>query len=192
VSNIEILTNNYRIAFRALTVSLLRARATEAKIVGRSTMNKAALVTALAEREAAMQDEIRVALLTDPSSASEVAPREAAMIEAAIAHEEWCRKTAAPEDAHFWDGWAADAVRGGRVTVTVTTSASGTGHVVVVTSRAVVMVGDKAVAYVPDTEKTERVDARVIRRAGGGDAYAAKIAAQLYGNDLPVKFRHIV
>lgn len=115
------------------------------------------------------------------------------MIEAAIAHEEWMRDQAPESDKHFWDGWSADAVRTGKPTVTVTTSARGTGHMVVVTSRIIVFSQDgQPLAYVPDTEKTDRVPARDVRRAGGLDAYAAKLAATRYGADLPVKTHHQV
>lgn len=115
----------------------------------------------------------------------------AKMIEAAIANEEWARDTASAEDKHFWDGWSADAVRAGRVIATVTTSARGTGHQVLVTRRLVVQGADGAVlAYVPDTEANERVPARDVRRAGGLEAYARRLVVKAYGADVPVKATH--
>ena len=108
----------------------------------------------------------------------------------AIRHEEWCRDNASPDDLHFWDGWTPEKVRTGQLLATVTTSAPGNGYTVVVVATLIVQVDGKAVAYVPGTEKTERVDSRIIRRAGGLEAYGRKLATNLYGADFPVKCKH--
>jgi hypothetical protein len=116
-----------------------------------------------------------------------------ALIESAIKHEEWCFEQARPEDKHFWDGWSADAVRAGHVVATVTTSARGTGHVVIVTRRLMVMSPEgKALAYVPGTEQTTRVASRNIRQAGGLDAYARRLVTSEYGAEFPVKANHVI
>lgn len=112
------------------------------------------------------------------------------LIEAAVRNEEWLRSQAAPEHAHFWDGWDADLVRTGSIVATVTTSAPGTGHNVVITAALVVQVDGKSLAYVPDTETVERVSSRTVRRAGGLEAYSLKLAAKLYGAKVPVKTKH--
>lgn len=115
----------------------------------------------------------------------------AEIIESAIQHEEWMRDNASVEDGHFWDGWDADAVRAGRLVATVTTSARGDGHIVIVTRRLIVMSSEgKALAYVPDTEQTSRVAARNIRQAGGLEAYARRLATSEYGPDVEVKATH--
>lgn len=113
------------------------------------------------------------------------------LIESAIKHEEWCRDQASVEEKHFWDGWSAEAVRAGHVVATVTTSARGTGHVVIVTRRLMVMSEEgKTLAYVPDTEQSTRVASRNIRQAGGLDAYARRLVTSEYGAEFPVKARH--
>lgn len=116
---------------------------------------------------------------------------EAALIESAVKNEEWMRDTAPAADRHFWTGWTPEAVRAGRVIATVTTSARGDGRTAVITARLIVQGADgTALAYVPDTETTERVSSRDTRRAGGLEAYALKLAAKLYGADVPVKTKH--
>jgi len=115
----------------------------------------------------------------------------AKLIEAAIENETRARDTAAPEDRHFWGGWTPEAVRAGYLRASVFTSAPGQGHTVIVT-RVLMVCSDagEGLATVPDTQAVERVNARVIHRAGGLEAYARKVATSAYGAGVPVKVRH--
>lgn len=117
----------------------------------------------------------------------------AEIIEAAIRNEEKAMLAATPaERAEFWCEWDAEAVRLGTVYAHVTTEAPGNGHVTRVTARLLVRDADgRALASAP-FEHFEKVSTRAISRRNGTEGYAHRLAAKLYGAEVPVKYTNIV
>lgn len=114
-----------------------------------------------------------------------------ALIEEAIAFEEAERQVAPAEDQHFWDGWDPENVRQGEPVVTVTVSAPGLGRVSIFSVHLMIKGADGTYSLVRDGH-VERVNTRTAARRNGLEGYAQRLAAKLYGPEIPVEFSHCV
>jgi hypothetical protein len=79
----------------------------------------------------------------------------------------------------------------GTPVVTVTVTAPGLGRTSIFSAHLMIKLPDGTYSQVRDGE-VERVHTRTAARRNGLKGYAERLAARLYGGDLPVEFKHLV
>lgn len=112
------------------------------------------------------------------------------LIAECIAYETTERDAAPAEDKHYWNGWSEDDMRAGTPVARVNVVCPGLGRTATFTANLLIRGASGKCGSVRDVHMV-KVATSVAARRNGLDGYARRLAAKLYGADIPVEFKHL-